>query len=256
MQKTRTRTGRVKTRPWQDDPDIRARLRLVESVYGQPAHRALDIVNRQLEARGDPAISYDQFMTDKQHVRELFQEERPGGLADHVTRLLREQSEVERDVQATPPGPARATLRAVWVRIEEDIMKIDGTWGSQQPAPGIEVDQSSFGPSPQELLARGEIDHATYRQFLVILAGSTTSGRQEQQHRAALAPPGGVIEGRPVVEPEEPEEPPVASQGAQGRTLRRGRTTTRAPGPVPGSPRLGDELPHVVEWDGAGEDFE
>jgi len=230
----------VTTLSWREDPEIRARLRLVDQVYGQPAHRGLDIVNRQLKAVGQPEISLDQYYTDRQHVREILAQESPQGLAEHMVRLQRKQAEIERDINQTPPGPNRAALYAVWSRLEEDVMKIDGTWGGQREPAGLDVDVSAFGPSPQELLGRGEINRVQYQEYLVLLA-RTTGVEIKKVKRAG---------------PQQAEQRAPQPQ-TTGPTIARGGVRHGLPEPKPGVERkeqldpLRDAL-RVVEWDDEG----
>lgn len=237
MQRKRSaRNGRVKTLGWREDPAIRARLRLVDQVYGQPAHRGLDIVNRQLQANGQAEISLDQYFTDRQHVRELLQADRPQGLLEHQARLLRKQAEIERDIQATQPGAGRAALYACWVRYQEDLMKIDGTWGRSGAEVGeVGLDEAGMGPSPQELLALGEIDREQYMQFLVLVA-RTTGG--QRRSRTAPKPSGS----KPVVEPR-------AEGDARGPLLVRGGVRHGLP-----EPRAEPDRPRTLHGELVNED--
>ncbi len=239
MQRSRSsRTGRVKTVPRQDDPEIQRRLDMVETVYRQPASRALGMVNRWLEQNGKPPIGLEQYRKDRDHVRERFQELVPGGLVDHVEWLLMEEARVDREIGMTPAGPARAPLYALRLRLHEDLMKIDGTWGAGRGEVGYQVDEQSFGPSPQELVAAGEITADDHRRFLYVLA-QTTGGRKPR-----LVGSSG---------PEDVEEaPPAKSTGRQVKRGGRGATPAALPPPPPGMPRMADQ---VVDWQPEQEAF-
>lgn len=254
MQRRRsTRTGRVKTLGWREDPEIQARLRRVERVYSQPIQTGLDIVNRQLTADGKDAISVDQYFTDRQHIRELFAELSAGTLEEHVTRNLARQAQIERDLMQLPPAQ-RAPLHAVLIRLEEDLMKVTGVWGGQREVAGIQVDEASMGPSAQELLEAGEIDRPAYQQYIAILARTTGGQNVDPRRMAALAAQAmRTIDGE-AEEVDAPRQP----AGAPGPAIRRGAYSDRPALPPPGMPAAGAEppFPHVVTWEPDEEDGE
>lgn len=248
------RTGRVRAVPWRQDEKIRARLRMVERVYWEPMSRALDIVNRQLVSNGEPPITDRQLYHDKAHLKELFQEQQQDlahALDRHMVNFEVLKSMVARSALSTPDGPARAPLYAILTRIEEDQAKLDGSWGAVRDVGPATVDESSFGPAPQELLERGQISVDEYKAFLVVMQKNV--GGRSTRERGALPPTkeDSVIEGV-AAESERPGRPPNPT----GPIVKSQQANRGRPGEVPpGMPRPGEDE-RVVKWNPDDDEFE
>jgi hypothetical protein len=119
-----------------------------------------------------PPVSYETIKTDRERVRELAHERIVGNVKEHLTTLQLTRAAIERDIISATPGPSRAPLYALLIRITEDMAKLDGSWQGDTSPPADERDFLK-GPAPQELLAEGKITRQDYRAVLHVIAVRT-----------------------------------------------------------------------------------
>lgn len=245
-----TKGGQARgTLAWQEDPEILRRVELVADLYHQPRTQALAALNLWLEQNKLEKVSIQTLDADRKRAKELLRERVSQGMEAHLERLQEILEDAWRTLRRTPDrhGQARAALYAVIIRCIEDMAKLDGTWGAP-PAlpPGGEMDEASFGPSPQELVERGDISREDLRAYLLVTY-QQTGGRLStlaQQSAGRRGAESDVIDGVAMTVP---EGPPAAPRAARGRTVRRGGSGSQPPPPPPSYPRQADE-PEVVDW--------
>lgn len=212
----------------------RVRLVMRPSVINQPVSVVAELVNARLRQMGLTPVDERTIRRDIERGLELYRERVSGGAEWYRAQFQAQLAETMLDLEAVPRGKDRAPLRAVAIRLLEDMARIDGVW--QNAAVEAEQRESAWDlgdvPDAQGLVEAGEITHEQLSAYLLVLHRGTGG---IAPNAGSLPASAEVIDAEPAPGRRTPMAAPRTSAGGGARG-------------VPGTGPMGDEISDVVDW--------